>query len=497
MDTLEIKKRQKSPHIVIASFAELFQDGVDTGGNRRRDAISGEEISDKEDFYLDVDDESRTKGYEFRPAGSIMPENRGVLKITTYQQIILGRQLRDLDTWSFTTVKPTKKPDHEDPEYYDPCDLGVYHFLKADKTPDEATVLAINRMTFLPSSPKPQIIYGFAFYGGSQAPTLPGTDKVLEFSLMTVKDGANLAKSSEMIENESSLGYFRRLGVLRMDVDNLGAIFRDGVGRQSTFAFYSALSRSLDWFFKGYLNSIWKNEGFDKRSQIIYSGGDDLFIVGRWDLMIQFAKKIAEDFGRYNGQNPNLGISGGVAVVTHKFPVIKASALAGTAEKKAKKHRHKAGKVGLKNAFTIMGEPLHWQGNGSGNALNCEYDLVLHLKDEIKNLGASNAQLGRGFCQRIQSYYAIKEAVSKQPKGAYDRSGDKYRWKWLIAYDFVRLKERLKIREHSKEAKFLDELQQSTFTGQYKQNPVSTQYEFIDLLNLAARWAELEYRSQD
>ena len=498
MEKLDVKKLQKNPHIILSYFEDMFSTGVDAGGTRRRDAISGEEISDNEEFFLE--DESKSTGYKYQPKGVSMPEGKDILKTTTFEQIVLGRQLRNLNYWAFSLDKPTYSADTDNPQYFDPCNLGVFHSLQKNKSLSKATVLSINEVSaFLPNNPDPHCIYGFTFYGGNQAPSYTdktGENKLLEFSLMTVQDSEDLSKAGDKIEKESSFGYFRRLGVLRMDVDNLGAIFREGVsGNRSTFAFYSSLSRSLDCFFKGYLNTIWKNEGFSERSQIIYSGGDDLFIVGRWDLMLRFAKKIANDFRRFAGENPTLGISGGVAIVTHKFPVIKASALAGVAEKKAKKHNN--GQGGEKNSLTLMGEPLDWRGKRIGKDSDCEYAIVDFLRAEIKRLGDSDVRLGRGFCQRIQAYHSMKVILSKRPKGSYERTGDQFRWKWLVAYDFARLKQRLKLHNNSEEAKFLDALQEWTFTGRFQNKPLPSQYDFMDLLNVAARWAELEYRSQD
>src|SRR5690606_20709170 len=110
-------------------------------------------------------------------------------------------------------------------------------------------------------------------------------------------------------------------------------------------------------------------------TQIIYSGGDDLFIVGRWDACIYFAKKIKDRFLEFTGQNlpdvhPKLSISGGLSIVTHKFPIIKGAEFAGEAEKAAK--NYKAGDT-EKNAFTLW-RPLHW---------DWEMEKVNDLKNKV------------------------------------------------------------------------------------------------------------------
>ena len=100
----------------------------------------------------------------------------------------------------------------------------------------------------------------------------------------------------------------KRLGVLRMDVDNLGKIFQGGISpERATLSRYSALSRSMDYFFSGYLNTIWQ-EVAPEQSIIIYSGGDDVFIVGSWEQTIAIAKRIKEDFRKFSCGNPNFSI---------------------------------------------------------------------------------------------------------------------------------------------------------------------------------------------
>ena len=78
-------------------------------------------------------------------------------------------------------------------------------------------------------------IYGLEFYGGNE---------IGEKEMPTFEDMCNkhIAKDA-----------FKRLGVLRMDVDNLGQIFQQGIlPERATLSRYAALSRSFDYFFSGY-----------------------------------------------------------------------------------------------------------------------------------------------------------------------------------------------------------------------------------------------------
>ncbi len=83
--------------------------------------------------------------------------------------------------------------------------------------------------------------------------------------------------AGESIKNGRGI---ERIGVLRADVDNLGQTFVSGFeGEYSTLSRTATLSRSLSLFFKYHINQLL--EGCN--ATIVYSGGDDIFLVGAWD----------------------------------------------------------------------------------------------------------------------------------------------------------------------------------------------------------------------
>ncbi len=112
------------------------------------------------------------------------------------------------------------------------------------------------------------------------------------------------------------------LGVLRMDVDNLGAVFSLGVAPgERSLSKLAALSRILDWFFRGWVPI--RAAGHDV--YVTYSGGDDVFLVGAWDRMVHLAIEIERDFRDFACGNPDLTLSGGLALVKKHFPIGRAA----------------------------------------------------------------------------------------------------------------------------------------------------------------------------
>jgi len=129
------------------------------------------------------------------------------------------------------------------------------------------------------------------------------------------------------------------LGILKADVDNLGKIFAVGLKRDecvnyNTISRQSTLSRMFDLFFAGYINDI-VGEKYPN-CYILYSGGDDLVIVGPWDIIIDLAQEINNEFKKYTDYNPDITLSVGTYFCKHNYPFFKAVQNAEICLKKAK-----------------------------------------------------------------------------------------------------------------------------------------------------------------
>lgn len=266
---------------------------------------------------------------------------------------------------------------------------------------------------------------------------------------------------NELSESEG----INRLGVLRMDVDNLGSVFIQGLpsGRKS-LARYAALSRSMDFFFKLHLNHLRQSieHGYQNSIQIVYAGGDDLFLVGKWDACIRIADDIQRDFLKYTGNNSSLSVSGGISLVGGKFPIIRAAQWAGDQEDLAKEYRFDNRK---KNAFGIFNYALQW---------NQEWKIVLEMKSSISNYIEMTGE--RSLLRRIYSYADIIQSESKNLK-----------WKWQMAYDFSRS-------TNANGKPLLEEIKNSAYTNTWKGEPVQSPYSVLTLMSIAARLYELETR---
>lgn len=122
------------------------------------------------------------------------------------------------------------------------------------------------------------------------------------------------------------------IGALRMDADNMGKIIADGFREKTTIEKVSSFSRNLNYFFRLYqesLCSLYFKEGkkIGKFVHVIYSGGDDLFVLGAWNHIADLSIEISHAFKEYTCQNIDIGLSGGFTIHKPKFPVSKMAAL--------------------------------------------------------------------------------------------------------------------------------------------------------------------------
>jgi CRISPR-associated protein Csm1 len=177
-----------------------------------------------------------------------------------------------------------------------------------------------------------------------------------------------LATFEELAERSAGI---KRIGVLRADVDNLGSAFVSGFIRQGpeankyiTISRTTTLSRQLSIFFKYYINDVLEgNLGDDvnpfrltneekasrKNVTIVYAGGDDVFIVGAWNEVIEVAVDLRKAFFRFCGGT--LTLSAGIGVYSSSYPL---SRMALESEQLEKAAKNQPGK----NSVSFFGEEI-------------------------------------------------------------------------------------------------------------------------------------------
>lgn len=440
-DKLTNQKSQKFKYQLINNYEEFFE-VQEVGGQTRVCAVTGIESNDCEL----IDSKAKEKTY--------------VLK-TVKEQADLGNTLKDAD-YIVTYRSDDSNKYMSNRVKIDVLTTGIHNYLfdQLELTDDDAEfrritsadtcrVKRINDTKFLDAPLKGNgCSYGFQFYGGNkQAQTI---DK-------------NTRESRNKTFEELADGSY--LGILRMDVDNLGSIFVKGLPeKDKSFSAYSTLSFMLDYFFSGYLNTI--REEYKDDVNILYSGGDDVFAVGRWNKLIEFAADVRKSFALFVGRD-DISISGGIAIVGENYPIAKAAELAGEAEEKAKSDNNAA-----KNAFNLFGETISWKD---------EYKYVFECKNELVEL-INKQGLSKGILHKIKTYAMIvKDNAIKKDKGQKEDMS----YIWHTAYYLTRYMER-----HKSNKSIVN------FCKYLRDNKLLTPRNY-ELMAVAARWAELELKESN
>ena len=258
-------------------------------------------------------------------------------------------------------------------------------------------------------------------------------------------------------------GGFKRLGVIRLDVDDMGKLFKDGLGEHATLSRLAALSFQLSLFFEGWMKVICAREGRDKMIYVVYTGGDDAFLLGPWDEIPALAQDISNQFSEYTCQHPDLHMSTGMSFIDGKYPIYQAAEDAHEALETAKQSG--------KDAFHFLGKDWKWTVFED-----------LRLKSErLKRIVTRGDDGGLGGSQ------SILQNLQQLAQDAEQHTDRKFRhvwgrWMWLGTYQLFRLAS-LSKGDALKNAltSIKDELQDSN-------------YKEIDQWGTAARWVQLKTR---
>ncbi|MBW1730590.1 MAG: type III-A CRISPR-associated protein Cas10/Csm1 [Deltaproteobacteria bacterium] len=161
------------------------------------------------------------------------------------------------------------------------------------------------------------------------------------------------AKALNVTEDSKGCAGIDALGILKADVDNLGVIMSCGLKPERfTISRLASLSRQLNAFFACYLPYKLKENQRYGEVYTVFGGGDDLFLIGPWNVMLNLASELSDDFRRYCCGNPQIHLSAGIIFCKPNTPL---DTMAEHAEEALE-----LSKSGEKNKVTVFGETLPW-----------------------------------------------------------------------------------------------------------------------------------------
>ena len=314
-----------------------------------------------------------------------------------------------------------------------------------------------------------------------------------DFKFLMEKSGCRLAE-----ENEKELPHIKtfndlagyacndtgtpKIGILKMDVDNLGRIFSDGLPDQlRTPSRMMALSRSLKWFFEGYMNTL--IEKYEGQLYPIFSGGDDFFLVGAWDKVFDLTLEIRDAFDEFVAHHSGITLSASLLVLDEHFPVARFATIA-----EERLHEAKYGTL-HKKTINVFGQNLTWE----------EFNKAKSIKEKIvqmiNDFGESKAVIQKilNGCEGLEALHerAVRFTKAKQVNNLrelkwFEEQKPTCEKVWRIAYYLRDLK------TGSKELarNLVDEYEDVIFKAMAGE-AVNPMY-----IAVGARWAELSRRKE-
>lgn len=312
-----------------------------------------------------------------------------------------------------------------------PLPLGGYLLSDTEKTLKE-------RMN------KPEYVRAYsknALYTGKQMTTK-----------LWVGDYSYASQFDDLVEQSNGI---KRLGVLRADVDNLGQAIVSGFdnpkndNRYVTLSRTATLSRQLSLFFKMLINRIMKYPKYtigtpkkERFATIVYSGGDDLFIVGAWDDIIELAVDISREFSKYT--QGTLTISAGVGVYVNGYPI---SVMAGEVAELEDESKHNVNKNsitllpdGVKHAITTMNTEITIS-DGTYTWKEFTEEVIDEKYRLLENFFRQEEDRGKAFIYRILEFIRGREEKINFARFVYllsrlepDRSESEEAWNHYHAF---------------------------------------------------------------
>lgn len=212
------------------------------------------------------------------------------------------------------------------------------------------------------------------------------------------------------------------IAVLKADVDGMGNFIKNSDVTDS-FENFDLFSKTLDNFFSLYIPKQMEEEF--KNTYTVFAGGDDLFLLGSWNVILELARFIKEEFKEFvkDKKTEKLTISFGIAMAKPSKPI---SYLASETEallEKSKEYKENEGDkiIHQKDAITFFGETVKWDNY---NKVFKELESAFKLFED--------KDINTAFLYRLLEFCEMSKKVK------YDNDTLSTIWKSKLRYSFTR-----------------------------------------------------------
>lgn len=183
-----------------------------------------------------------------------------------------------------------------------------------------------------------------------------------------------------------------KLAALKLDVDNLGKLFRDRSEED-----YKKLSDALKNFFNGkLLQLIWELE-MQQNIYVVFSGGDDCFLIGSWNKIFDLSIELRKRFYDFQDElkarivslpEDEITFSAGIVVFQPHYPMLQLAYEAEDALSASKRSDYK-------NSITVFDKTLTWNDFENAQKLKNVFVDLINNPDERNRESKSLLQIFR------------------------------------------------------------------------------------------------------
>lgn len=243
-----------------------------------------------------------------------------------------------------------------------------------------------------------------------------------------ISENGEIKSFSELADEATGKKY---IAAYKADVDNLGFLFMEGLAKDSgenriSVSRITTLSRMLDMFFSGYIHHMLHLTY--KNVYSVFSGGDDLFLIGPWDTVCDLSNAIRQDFARYVCNNPHITLSAGITLHKPGYPINRMAEESEDALERAKKEVEKNLFTKLvpigKNQVCFLDRVIPWE----------RYRLLIQKAKKVEEylLNAETTGVNRAKLGRLLDYHELQLSYIR------DGNISALRWIPMLLYDISR-----------------------------------------------------------
>ncbi|VEN73374.1 Type III-A CRISPR-associated protein Cas10/Csm1 [Candidatus Desulfarcum epimagneticum] len=237
-----------------------------------------------------------------------------------------------------------------------------------------------------------------------------------------------IACMSKNMEGDAVRGT-EALGVMKADVDDLGMIMSCGIkDQENNLSVMAAFSRQMNHYFTVFLPGCLESEKAYQNIYTVFAGGDDMFLIGPWNKMIDFSYQLRNKFKQYVCENPEIHFSSGITVHKAGSSIDSIAILAEEALEKSKNESSEKNRF-TKNSFTIFSETKKW----------AEFSDLMAIRDKLKEW-VSRKYIDKAMLHRLNRLIELAREEFHTINQKTIHIGDLKctKWRFMLAYTIER-----------------------------------------------------------